>query len=104
MLSKGYHRSNFDHCVYYKRIRNDLFIYLLIYVDDMLIACKDKGEIKKLKIILKSEFDMKDLGAARRILGIDIIRDRNRGTPKLTQSGYLKKVVNVFETSDCKTV
>ena len=70
----------------------------------MLIACKDRGEIEKLKVILKSEFDMKDLGVTRRILGIDIIRDRKRGILKLTPFGYLKKVVKLFGMSDCKAV
>ncbi|GKE27292.1 retrovirus-related pol polyprotein from transposon TNT 1-94 [Tanacetum coccineum] len=45
-------------------------IYLLLYVDDMLVAAKDMEEIKKLKILLNTEFDMKDLGATRKILGI----------------------------------
>ncbi|GJW77493.1 protein NLRC3 [Tanacetum coccineum] len=50
-------------------------IYLLLYVDDMLVAAKDMEEIKKLKILLNTEFDMKDLGAARKILGMEIIRE-----------------------------
>ena len=52
----------------------------------MLIACKDKEEISKLTVYLKSEFEMKDLGAAKRILRIDIIKDRKKGTLTLSQS------------------
>ena len=51
-------------------------IFFLIYVDDMLLACKDKSQIEKMKEILKSEFDVKDLGHAKKILGMEIIRDR----------------------------
>ena len=91
MLSKGYHKSNFDHCVYFKKIRNGMYIYLLIYVGDMLIAYCDKVEIQKLKTILKTEFDMKDLGAAKRILGIDIIRDRKKRLPKTISSWLLEE-------------
>ena len=47
-------------------------IYLLLYVDDMLIACHDREEINHLKKLLKSEFEMKELGEAKRILGMDI--------------------------------
>ena len=43
------------------------FVYLLLYVDDMLIAAKDMSEVDKLKTQLKQEFEMKYLGAARRI-------------------------------------
>jgi uncharacterized protein YuzE len=42
----------------------------------MLIAAKDKSEIAKLKAQLNLEFEMKDLGAAKKIIGVEIIRDR----------------------------
>lgn len=42
----------------------------MLYVDDMLIECRDIDEIEHLKGLLSSEFDMKDLGATRNILGI----------------------------------
>lgn len=51
-------------------------VYLLLYVDDMLIAAKNKEEIQKVKVQLRREFEMKDLGSARRILGMEILRDR----------------------------
>ena len=76
----------------------------MIYVDDLLIASSDKSEIHKLKLILNEEFDMKDLGATRRILGIDIIRDRKAGTLKLSQARYLKKVIDLFGMKNCKPV
>ncbi|XP_052181870.1 secreted RxLR effector protein 161-like [Diospyros lotus] len=47
---------------------------------------------------------MKPLEAARRILGIDITRDRKRGTLSLSQSGYLKKVISLFDMEGCKPV
>ena len=65
MLSHGFKRSDYDSCVYLKTV-NDLAIYLLLYVDDMLIAAKDKSEIAKLKAQLNKKFEMKDLGAAKK--------------------------------------
>ena len=44
----------------------------------MLIAAKNKKEITTLKAQLCSKFEMKDLGAAKKILGMEITRDRNR--------------------------
>jgi len=73
-------------------------------VDDMLIACKDKKEISKLIQALRSEFEMKSLGVAKRILGIDIKRDRKKGILTLNQSGYLKKVIDLFKMQECKLV
>ena len=49
-----YTRSQFDHCVYFRKLQDSTFIYLLLYVDDMLIASKSKVEIDKLKALLSS--------------------------------------------------
>ena len=78
MMSHGFKRSEFDSCVYIKFVDGSL-IYLLLYVDDMLIVAKSKKEITMLKKLLSSEFEMKDLGAAKKILGMEMIRDRNSG-------------------------
>lgn len=43
-------------------------MYFLLYVDDMLIAAKSMVEINKVKTQLSGEFEMKDLGAAKKIL------------------------------------
>jgi len=59
--------------VYFKQ--NDDLTYLLLYVDDMLIT-RNKTHVQKLKAQLKKEVDMKDLGEAKKILGIAITRDR----------------------------
>ena len=69
------------------------YIYLLLYVDDMLITSKNRSLINKLKVQLSSEFEMKDLGEAKRILGIDIVRDRVKGKMNLIQKVYLQKVL-----------
>ncbi|CAA7015795.1 unnamed protein product [Microthlaspi erraticum] len=60
------------------------------------------SEIKSLKEQLSSTFEMKDLGAARRILGMDIIRDREKGILRLSQSEYLKKVIRNFRMEEAK--
>ena len=49
---------------------------LLLYVDDMLIVAKSKQEIRTVKAQLNNKFEMKDLGAAKKILGMEILRDR----------------------------
>lgn len=76
MLKEGFNRCNFGHCVDFQQTNLGVFIYFLLYVDDMEIACKDKGKVEKLKLVLNSEFEMKDLGPTKMILEIDIKRDR----------------------------
>ncbi|KAL9256969.1 Retrovirus-related Pol polyprotein from transposon TNT 1-94-like protein [Drosera capensis] len=75
MIKHGFNKSPYDCCVYHKKVSDASLMYLLFYVDDMLIATRDMVEIKKLKVLLNTEFDMKDLGAAQKILGMEIIRD-----------------------------
>ena len=45
MISNDFKQSSFDSCVYFKRCNDKSFLYLLLYVDDMLIAAKSKEEI-----------------------------------------------------------
>lgn len=45
----------------------------------MLIATKDKVGIVKLKAQLNSEFEMKDVGASKKILGMKISGDNHSG-------------------------
>jgi hypothetical protein len=46
---KWYSRCHSDHCVYFKRIENGIYIILLLYVDDMLVAGSNMQEINVLK-------------------------------------------------------
>ena len=89
-----------------RRVSNKVFgfIILVLYVDDMLIAAKDRSEVKKLKSLLSSEFRMKDLGIAKRILGMQINRDLEAGKLWLTQGKYARKVLARFNMEDCKPV
>lgn len=103
MRDQEFTRSTQDQCVYIKEVAENRFVYLLLYVDDMLLAAKGMDEITKLKKLLSSEFDMKDLGSARRILGMDIFRNREAGTLQLSQSEYLQKVLKKFNMVDCKS-
>ena len=84
MLKNNFCRSKYDSCIYYKEVLNGYMIYLLLYVDDILIACKSLGEIHKLKLLLSGEFEMKDLGPASKILDREIRRDRTYGKLYLT--------------------
>ena len=61
--------------MYFKLI-GDHVIYLVLYVDDMLLVGNYKEIIQDLKTQLSSKFDMKYLGAANYILGMEIKRDQ----------------------------
>ena len=99
----GFKRCEADHYCYVKSFDNS-FIILLLYVDDMLIAGSNIEEINNLKKQLSKQFAMKDLEAAKQILGIRIIRDKANDTLKLSESEYVKKVLNRFNMNKAKPV
>nr|GEW89913.1 retrovirus-related Pol polyprotein from transposon TNT 1-94 [Tanacetum cinerariifolium]GEW89916.1 retrovirus-related Pol polyprotein from transposon TNT 1-94 [Tanacetum cinerariifolium] len=72
--------------------------------DDMLIACKSKAEIGSTKSLLKKEFDMKELEEAKKILGMEIVRDRSHKILRVSQSGYVYKILNNFKIYNRKSV
>jgi hypothetical protein len=77
MKAFGFARSIYNPCIYIKCVSNFIFgfIILVLYVDDMLIVAKNQSNVDKLKAQLSDEFWMKNLGKAKRILGMDIKRD-----------------------------
>ena len=96
IIGRKYTKSKYDHCVYLHKLQDGSFIYLLLYVDDMLIASRSHTEIEKLKTQLNREFEMKDLGEAKKILGMEISKDRKLGRLCLSQKEYLRKVLKRF--------
>nr|GFA71273.1 retrovirus-related Pol polyprotein from transposon TNT 1-94 [Tanacetum cinerariifolium] len=72
--------------------------------DNMLIACKSKVEIGSTKSLLKKEFDMKKLEKAKKIIGMEIVRDRSRKILRVSQSGYVSKILNNFIIDNGKLV
>lgn len=74
---------------YHRHVSSKVAIYLLLYVDDMLIASHSLAEIQSLKLKLRSAFEMKELGEAKKILGKEITRDKHNQTLQLSQKTYL---------------
>jgi len=62
-------------CVY-KKVSGSTIIFLVLYVDDILLFGNDIPAMQSTKVWLSKQFSMKDLGEAAYILGIKIYRDR----------------------------
>ena len=72
MISHKFVQNQFDNCFYSRKLFDGSFIYLLLYMDDMLLAAKNKVEITSLKALLSNKFEMKDLGIVKKILDMKI--------------------------------
>jgi hypothetical protein len=104
MMSQNYTRSEYDHCVYFKKLNNGIFIILVLYVDNMILARKNITETNRLKAQMDRTFDMKDLGAAKQILGMEIFRDGRNGKLWLSQQKYVEKILLRFGMNCVKPV
>jgi hypothetical protein len=81
-----------DNCIYVKFKGKD-FTILVLYVDDILLASSDKNMLYETKSFLSSNFDMKDLGDASYVLGIEIHRDRTKDVLRLSEKSYIDRVL-----------
>ena len=97
MLSQGYRRSDIDHCLYTKKVKHGSLLILNLYVDDMLLAGSSKDEMATLQSKLNDTFYMKDLGNANHILGMRIMRERQKRLLYLSQAEYIDKVLKTFQ-------
>nr|GEY20607.1 retrotransposon protein, putative, Ty1-copia subclass [Tanacetum cinerariifolium] len=98
MLSNGFKCSSYDNCIYYRNYAPCEYIYLLLYIHDMLIACKNKVKIGSTKSLLKKEFDMKELEEAKKILGMKIVRDQSIQMPL---GRHFKLSLKDYPVRDC---
>jgi len=101
--SLGFTCSNADHSLFYKDEDGDLLI-VTIYVDDKLIFSKNLNAIKCLKLQLSEHFEITDLGEARWILGMEVVRNRQQGIISLSQRRYIEMILDRFGLKDGRSV
>ncbi len=89
-----------DKCIYLK-VSGSKICFLVLYVDDILLATNDKGLMHEVKQFLSENFDRKDMGEAYYLIGIKIHRDRFRGILTLSQETYINKILERFRMKDC---
>lgn len=101
MVRIGFRRCEADQCLYV-RVKNEVTCYILLYVDDLLLLCKDINMISTVNRLLSRKFEMTDIGKADKFLGMYIEQDIENGTISLNQAQYLENVLRKFDMRDCK--
>ncbi|KAL2490483.1 putative mitochondrial protein [Abeliophyllum distichum] len=86
----------------HKRIKDNKVIFLILYVDDILLIGNDVGALTSVKYWLAQQFDMKDLEEATYVLGIQILRDRKNKRIALSQASYIDKILVRFAMQNSK--
>ncbi|RVW29668.1 Retrovirus-related Pol polyprotein from transposon TNT 1-94 [Vitis vinifera] len=82
--------------------QGSLCIYLVVYVDDIVITGSDQDGIQKLKQHLFTHFQTKDLGKLKYFLGIEIAQSSSGVV--LSQRKYALDILEETGMLDCKPV
>jgi len=103
-LTKHLLKLNFKHCdiddatLFVKKV-GKIILYLVVYVDDLLIIGKNESYIASIKKELKKCFEMTNLGCVHYYLGIEVTQH-----PKsilLSQNKYIGDLLNRFGMIEC---
>ncbi len=95
----GLTRCEKDHCVYV-RWKDGFLLIVVVYVDDLTIACDDLGQMDEFKNKIKGRFAVRDLGEINYILKMEISRDRKNRLLSISQRSYIEDLVDRFGVGD----
>ncbi|RVX13353.1 Retrovirus-related Pol polyprotein from transposon RE1 [Vitis vinifera] len=98
----GMSRSTADHSVFYHHNSSGQCIYLVVYVDDIVITGNDQNGIQNLKQHLFTHFQTKDLEKLEYFLGIEIAQSSSGVV--LSQRKYALNILEETGMLDCKPV
>lgn len=97
----GFNRSKYDYCLYVMNGNNEK-IYLILFVDDILICCRNKQMINNIKGLLSDRFKMKDMGEVKNYLGISIDYNIENNVMKLNQKTYIESLACKYNLENAK--
>jgi len=99
----GFSNSAVDRCIYLLD-HGDILknIYVLLYVDDLVIATKSDDTITNFKTFLMSKFRMTDLCEIKKFIGIKV--ERKDGYLYLSQPAYINNILKKFNMEECHAV
>jgi len=95
----GFIQSTADNCLYVKR-NGGKIVYILVHVDDMLVATNSQTALEITEAQLRNHFELKNLGGVTQFLGIDIAR--TDGKIFISQSPFIDSIVEEAQLQDAK--
>lgn len=94
-------QTDADECIFYSNARKDCEIYLALFVDDGLIACKSGTVLRDVIKKMRGMFEV-TVGDSSHFAGLQIDRNRSEKTMFLHQGAYMRKVLERFKMSEAK--
>lgn len=99
MLQNNFCRSISDCCLYFK-IEKNVKVFVLLYVDDLMILGNETIAVNDFKQKLNAAFKMKDLGRISNYLGLHIVQKLD--SIEIDQKEYLEKVLTKIDLTGVK--
>ncbi len=99
----GFKRSWADPCLMTKSDQGKVILCMTIYVDDCLIAGKNR-DVEEAIVGIENTFKVKRMGDAKTYLGYTISRDREQGTLSTHQREYIDSIQVNYNVGICKTI
>jgi hypothetical protein len=96
-------QSESDPCIWIHKNKRGELTYIALYVDDLIIAGKNEAEIATIKQRLSERFEMKDLGIAKKFLGMEIEYGSD-GSIKIHQNQYIQQLLERHGMGECNPV
>ena len=99
-FSRGYSHSDSDYSLFYRKAGVSL-VFVVVYVDDIILTGTDVNEISSLRNFLHDQFKIKDLGKLHYFLGLEILY-RHDGVI-VSQRKFTSDLLKDFDMLSCKT-
>eukprot|EP00261_Vitis_vinifera_P038895 XP_019080138.1 PREDICTED: uncharacterized protein LOC109123774 [Vitis vinifera] len=96
----GYQQGQSDHTMLFKQSNDGRMTILIVYVDNIILIGDDTGEVERLKKVLATEFEVKDLGQMRYFQGMEVARSR-KGI-SISQRKYVLDLLTETGMLGCK--
>lgn len=92
LKSFGWRRLSSDWCIYLWRDTKGHLMILAVHVDDMLLAGNSRELMEEAKRWLAGHFKIKDMGSPKLVVGLEVIRDEERGTVAISQGHFIDEL------------
>ncbi|GKD45674.1 retrovirus-related pol polyprotein from transposon TNT 1-94, partial [Tanacetum coccineum] len=101
-LKEGFEKCPYEPTLFVKLSKENVFLIVSIYVDDLIITGSTLDLIEQFKVSMKSEFEMSDMGEMRFFLGVEVIQSEDG--IHLNQRKYAREILERFNMEDCNSV
>ena len=85
-MANGFVENTIDRFIYMK-VSGRIFVILILYVGDIFLVANDVAMLHNVKKYLSNNFEMKDMGKASYVIGIEIFCEKSQGLLGLSQKG-----------------